>query len=106
RGFEYEQIRRSDSFIPYYQQDAPKNIFSGIGGYAGVIKLGEKLVPVIDVFVFDKTLKNKLVVTDIKKLGRWVQYSPITRPEDEPFKDDFLSLRIADLNAEDELRSQ
>lgn len=105
-SFEYEQVRQSERFIPHYHRDCPPTMFDGLGGYMGVLKIADKDVPVIDVFVWKEDLKNKVVVTDMGKLGKWKQYLPIEKAEDTPYQEGIFLLRVADLNAEDGLRGE
>ena len=104
--FEYEQIKKSELFISNYHQDCPKTEFDGFSGYMGVLKLKGSNVPVIDLFIHKKELKNKLVITDFEGLGTWNQYSPIDNPEDNNYKDGIFLLRISDLNKENGTRSK
>ena len=105
-NFEYEQVRQSERFISHYSKDCPPTIFDGLGGYMGVLKIADINVPVIDIFVWKEDLKNKVVVTDVGKLGRWKQYLPIEKSEDAPYQEDIFLFRVADLNTEDGLRQE
>jgi hypothetical protein len=105
-NFEYEQIKKSELFVSSYRNDCPKTEFDGFNGYMGVIKLKEKNIPVIDLFINEKELKNKVIITDLGKLGIWNQYSPADNQEDGVYKEGIFSLRIIDLNKENEAKNK
>lgn len=105
-NFEYEQVRQSESFIPHYNRDCPPTMFDGMSGYMGILKVADRKVPVIDIFVWKEDSKNKVVVTDIGKLGKWLQYSPVEKEKDVPYKEGIFLFRVADLNVENSLRQE
>jgi hypothetical protein len=102
----YSQIRQADIFLDHYNRDCPKNIATGMHGYLGVLKVGEKNIPIVQVFVRETALKNKIVVVDLDKFGVLNQYPPKEKSEDEKYVDGIFYLRVADLNVEDELRQK
>ncbi len=103
--YEYDSIKHSDRFIDRYRHDCPKTSFSDLKSFLGVIKLAEQNVPVIDMFVRDKQLENKIIVTDLEKLGILNQYAPIDKPEDAAYQYDIFFLKVDDLNKDDDQRN-
>lgn len=103
---EYDSIRGSEHFIDKWRNDCPKTKISDLSGFLGVLKFGAKTIPVFDIFVRDRKLDNKVIITDLSKLGTWEQYSPIDNPEDAGLQDGIFYLRVADLNIDDTLRNK
>ena len=103
---EYDSIKGSEHFIQKWRNDCPQTKISGLRGFLGVLKYGSRVVPVFDVFVREKNLNNKVVITDLSELGVWEQYSPADKPEDIPYLDGIFYLRVTDLNADDEARNK
>jgi hypothetical protein len=104
--FEYDSIKRSDLFIEKYRRDCPKTPFSDLKSFLGVFKLSDRNIPVIDIFVRDKKLENKIIVTDLERLGTFNQYAPIDKPEDSVNRYDIFFLRVDDLNKDTEQRNK
>ena len=104
--FEYDSIKRSDLFIEKYRRDCPKTPFSDLKSFLGVFKLSDKNIPVIDIFVRDKKLDNKIIIADLEKLGTFNQYAPIDKPEDAANQHDIFFLRVDDLNKDTEQRNK
>lgn len=104
--FEYDSIKRPNLFIEKYRRDCPKTPFSDLRSFIGVFKLGDRNVPVIDIFVRDKKLENTIIVTDLEKLGTFNQYAPIDKPEDAKDQYDVFFLRVDDLNKDVEQRNK
>jgi hypothetical protein len=103
---EYSSIKGSEHFIDKWRNDCPKTKISHLGGFLGVLKYGTRIIPVFDIFVREKQLDNKVLVTDLSKLGIWEQYLPIDKSEDSTFIEDIFYLRISDLNVDNEIRAK
>jgi hypothetical protein len=103
---EYDSIKGSEYFIDKWKNDCPKTKISHLGGFLGVLKYGSRVVPVFDIFVREKTLNNKVVVTDLSELGVWEQYLPVDKPEDVAFVDGIFYIRVSDLNIDNEVRQK
>lgn len=103
---EYDSIKGSEHFIDRWRNDCPKTKISQLGGFLGVLKYGSRIVPVFDIFIREKTLNNKVVVTDLSQLGVWEQYLPIDKPEDTTFVNGLFYIRVSDLNVDDEVRQK
>lgn len=101
---EYNSIKGSEHFIDSWRNDCPKTKISQLKGFLGVLKYGSRIVPVFDIFVREKTLNNKVVITDLSELGVWEQYLPIDKPEDAAFIDGIFYIRVSDLNVDNEVR--
>jgi hypothetical protein len=106
RLYEYDQVRRSEAFISRYSQDCPKTRLDNTHGYMGVLKLAGRQVPVIDLFVRKKELKNKVVITDLRIFGTLNQYSPIDDSADSGYKDDIFFIKVTDLNEDNDRRQK
>jgi hypothetical protein len=104
--FEYDSIKRSDLFIEKYRRDCPKTPYSDLKAFLGVMTVAGKNIPVIDIFVRDEKLKNKIVIADFEKLGTFNQYAPIDKPEDVEYKFDIFYLRVDDLNIDTDQRNK
>lgn len=102
--FESEYLEQSEMFFSRFNPNCPKTDFAILNAYEGIIKVAEKNIPIIKLYVRNDELKNKIVVTDFNKLGSWNQYSPIGQKKYEEFKYDIFFFRIADLSQNDELR--
>lgn len=103
---EYNSIKGSEHFIDRWRNDCPKTKISQLGGFLGVLKYGSRIVPVFDIFVRDKTLNNKVVITDLSELGVWEQYLPIDKSEDTTFVDGIFYIRVTDLNVDNQVRQK
>jgi hypothetical protein len=104
--FEYEDLRINDDFIPYYITENQDERFVGQHGYMGVLKIGTRKVPVINVYARGTSLDDKILVADLNEFGDLVQYSPRqTSIPDEPLDDIFL-IRVSDLNKDTERRNK
>ena len=104
--FEYGYVRKSEAFTARYNPDCPKTKLDDHDGYMGVLKFASGIVPVVNVFVRQQGLDNKLVIVEFNKLGFWNQYSPIDKPEDRIHQDGIFFLRVTDLNRDDESRQK
>jgi hypothetical protein len=107
RLYEYEHVRKSETFISRYSNDCPKNNrLDNISGYMGILKLGNRQVPVVDIFVREEKLENKVLITDLNKFGILKQYSPIDNAVDSGYKDDIFLIKVIDLNKDNERRQK
>lgn len=106
RLYEYNHVRKDEAFVSRYNKDCPKTKLDNLPGYMGVLKLAGYQVPVVDIFVREKKLKNKVLITDLPKFGVLNQYSPIDNAVDSSFKDDILLIRVTDLNKDNERRQK
>lgn len=99
-------LHDSKSFIPHYRNDCPKTELDGLSCYQGVLQVAGKSIPVIDLFVDQDELMNKILVIDLKAFGSWKQFSPIKKIEDEMYRFGVCYLKIADLNQDEEQRKK
>jgi hypothetical protein len=92
-------------FVAKYQKDCPPTPFSNTPSFSGVLKIGDKNVPVISMFVDDDT-RGKVLVANLKSYCRWVQFPPADDLGEENFVTDAVLIRVKDLNRDDELRAK
>jgi hypothetical protein len=103
---EYNSIKGSEHFIDKWRYDCPKNKISNLQGFIGVLKYDSMVIPVFDIFVREENLNNKVVITDLSKLGVWEQYSPSDKLEDNQYVDGIFYLNISDLNVDNKVRTK
>lgn len=103
--FEFGDLKRSEAFVSQYHSSCPDLGLSSIKSYMGVLRLAGKEVPVIDMFVRQDELSNKVVVAELEKLGAWVQYSPVDAVNIEN-KFDIFELSVTDLNENNQRRAE
>ncbi len=103
---EYNSLKGSEYFIDKWKNNCPKTKISHLSGFLGVLKYQSKNVPVFDIFVRDKALNNKVVITDLNDLGIWEQYLPVDKPEDMIYVDGIFYIRVSDLNADNTRRKE
>lgn len=101
--FEYENIRKSETFIPRYNNDCPQTKVNNFQGYIGILKYSKFQIPVVNIFIRNEELKNKILLTDIKKYGSLNQYSPIDNKEESKYKDDIFFIKVIDLNEDEKI---
>jgi len=106
RSFELEEIGKQSPFIPRYRNDCPRTPYSDLTGFVGVLKFSGVMVPVFELFVRDINLKRKVVIADGPRMGRWLQRQPIDEPNDAHEVEDWVLIRVDDLNKTDELRAK
>jgi hypothetical protein len=106
RLYEYDFVRKSEKFIPRYSAECPKLGLEASNGYMGVININGNNVPIIDLFIREEGLKNKIVVADLSRFGILNQYSPIDRAEDANYKDDIFFIKVTDLNEDNQRRQK
>ena len=92
--------------IQKWRNDCPKTKINELRGFLGVLKYDSRVIPVFDVFIREKDLNNKVVITDLSELGVWEQYAPVDKPEDTEYLDGIFYIRVSDLNAENEIRNK
>lgn len=100
------ELKQADIFIDRYHRDCPENILTGLDNYEGVLKVGDKNIPVVELFVHKPSLKNKILIIDLEKLVSWDQYSPIDNEEDAVFKNGIFYIKVIDLNVDDTRREK
>ncbi len=104
RLVEYDHTRKSSAFVDKYRNDHITSKFDDLNSYIGDLRVGEVKVPIFDIFVRDKKLKDKVLILDLMKFGNFFQYSPISKSEDERYKVDIFYIRVTDLNEDEEQR--
>lgn len=104
--YEYDYLQKSDLFVSRYTRDCPKTKVDSSHGYKGILKIAGQNVPVVDIFVRKKELKNKVIVTDLSNFGVLNQYSPIDKVEDKECGYDIFFIRVTDLNQDDQRRQK
>lgn len=100
------QLKQADIFTDRYHRDCPENLLTGLDNYEGVLKIGDKNIPIVELFVHKPSLKNKILIIDLEKFVSWDQYSPIDNAEDAVFKNDIFYIKVIDLNADDTRREK
>lgn len=103
---EYGDARQKELFIPRYHRDCPRTAFSDLESFVGVFRFSDVVVPVLDIYVPNPDLSNKLLVADIKRFVRWVQLRPADTPDEEPYIVDGIFIRVTDLNADVQRRER
>ena len=99
-------IKQDVSFIDRYHRDCPTNLLSSTDCYSGVLKVDDKLVPVVELLVNDSSLKNKILIIDLEKFISWIQYSPADNAQDLKYRDGIFIIKVADLNVDDIQRNK
>lgn len=103
--FEFDDLKRSEAFVPRYHPSCPDLGLGSINSYMGVLKVAGKEVPVIDMFVRQDDLTNKVIVTELEKFGAWVQYSPVDGVSANDALDIF-EVSVTDLNENNKRRAE
>lgn len=106
RLYEYDHVRRSESFIPRYHKDCPKTKLDDVPGFMGVLNFFGQQVPIMDIFIGKSEFKNKVIITDLSKFGALEQYSPLDSPEDNSYLYDIFFIRVTDLNEDNKERQK
>jgi hypothetical protein len=104
-SFDTGEKSESNIFIPKYQQNCPKTEISDLAGFSGVLKLGDKTIPVVSMYVGSQA-KRKVVLVDLNRFARWTQYPPADEPSEERFVTNMILIRVKDLNRRHKLRDQ
>jgi hypothetical protein len=73
-------------------------------GFSGVLNCQDRHIPVFDLFIHEPDLQNMAMLVDLPRFARWDQYVPMDEQEDHLYISEFLYVRVADLNADDERR--
>jgi hypothetical protein len=102
----YDALKRGNAFIPKYHRDCPKTLVSDLDGFSGILRVGSKNVPVIDLFIRSEEANESLLIADLSKYVRWKQYSPVDAPVEEEDVIGFLLVRIMDMNQDEERRQR
>jgi hypothetical protein len=105
-NLEFNEIRPRELFIPRYSPDCPKAALANLDGFQGVLKYDDLVVPVIDVFVRDPALGDKIIIANVPEFVRWNQFSPAEEPGDEDHIVQMLLVKVTDLNADDAMRNK
>lgn len=100
------EIKQNPAFFDRYRRDCPTSILSGMDRHSGVLKIDDKVIPVVELFINQPSLKNKILIIDLEKFIAWTQYSPVDNVADEQFKDDIFFIKVVDLNIDDEQRNK
>lgn len=100
------ELKHADVFTDRYHRDLPQNLLTGLNNYEGVLKIGGKNIPVVELFVHKTSLKNKILIVDLEKFASWDQYSPIDNEEDIEFKNDIFYIKVIDLNVDNTRRDK
>ncbi len=100
------EIKQQGTFIDRYHRDCPANSLSGMDRYSGVLRVDDRVIPVVELFVGDSSLRNRIIIIDLEKFISWIQYSPVDNAEDVEFKDDIFVIKVADLNTDDTQRNK
>lgn len=100
------EIKKNSIFFDRYRRDCPTTPLSDLHSYEGVIKINNKNIPVINVFVPTASLRNKILIADLKKFVSWKQYSPVDKDEDKNFKEEIFFIKVIDLNEDNDRRGK
>ena len=103
---EENEIRRHASFTPKYDERLRTSPLNKLNGFMGELAVGERRIPIFDIFVRVELQKGKVIVMDAAKFLRWRQYAPDDAPEERPFANAMVLVRVWDLNADGEQRDK
>ncbi|MCC7460371.1 MAG: hypothetical protein IT286_03620, partial [Proteobacteria bacterium] len=101
KRFYFYDVVKSPDFIPHYHPSCPETELRHVPGFMGILRVAGKDVPVIDIYTRKEELKDYIVVTDVKMLGLWTQYSPINELKDPGVVLDVFEIKIIDLNKDE-----
>ena len=101
----YREIEGNSAFTPQYAPDLDTP-WRNFNGFMGILAVGSRHVPVFDVFVGRPESQDKLLLLDVRHFIRWTQFAPEHKPDEQTYADGQLSIRVIDLNADNEKRNE
>ncbi|MEK9147344.1 MAG: hypothetical protein AAB593_00280, partial [Patescibacteria group bacterium] len=100
------ELKKNSIFFDRYRKDCPAHALNDLHSYEGIVKINDNIIPVINIFVSEPSLRNKILIIDLKKFISWNQYSPIDKDEDKNFKEGIFYIKIIDLNIDNERKEK
>lgn len=100
---EVEEIRASAFFVPKYEIN-PTSPWSDFYGFIGNINIENRQVPVFDIFVHSTDLNNKIIIVDINRFMRVIQYYPGNNEINADYVSHNILIRVTDLNESENIR--
>ena len=98
-------LSASDLFIPKYDVRVGQTAIKDLDVFAGTLNADGRLVPVCRVFLRNSESSNKILIGDIARFASWHQYSPSDERGEDVDIQEFLFVRVVDLNKDDARRN-
>jgi len=82
----------SDKYIPKWRQDFPQE-FVGDEAIEGVYKYKNAYIPIYEIYT-QETQSSRVYILHKKKLGKFIQYSPLDKDESKDLQLEFLMINV------------